>query len=163
MNPDPRPQTPDPSRASQIAAFHSEYERLTGYRIALMGREWCWFEWLKRDLTLTDLRLLVADTKTKIARGELTSASLQFRNLIGQVDFAEEKIADLRVRRRVPTMDASRASILRQTGRSDSPSPSGRGRGEGERTAAEVVAKLTQDPAAAERAFKELQQLKNNL
>lgn len=146
-------------RAEQIAQMHAEYERLTNYRIALMGREWCWFEWLKRDLTLADLRLLVADTKTKIARGELTSASLQFRNLIGQVDFAEEKIADLRVRRRVPQRDASRDSVLRQTNRlNPDPQPPTT-----ERPAGEIIQKLTEDPAAAERAFKELQQLKNNL
>ena len=156
-------------RANEIAALHAEYERLTGYRIALMGREWCWFEWLKRDLTVADLRMLVADTKTKIARGELTSASLQFRNLIGQVDFAEEKIADLRVRRRVPTMDPNRASILRQTGRNDSPSPGGEGRGKGgPRTdsavsAGAVVKKLVSDPVAAAKALEEARKFRDSL
>jgi hypothetical protein len=147
-------------RANEIAALHSEYERLTGYRIALMGREWCWFEWLKRELTIADLRLLVADTRTKISRGELTSASLQFRNLIGQVDFAEEKIADLRVRRRVPQVDANRASVLAQTGR---PSTINSQPSTDSKPAGDVVKKLVSDPVAAAKALEEARKFRDSL
>jgi len=144
-------------RAQQITELHAEYVRLTGFKISLPGREWCWFEWLKRDLTAADLRLLVADTRTKIARGELTSASLQYRNLIGQVDYAEEKIAELRARRRVgPPTDPAKASVLRQTGRSDS-----REQKTEIRNAGEIVAKLTTDPEAAARALAEFRAMRD--
>lgn len=156
------------TRAEQIEELHRHYIRLTGYQISLAGREWCWFEWLKRDLTPDDLRDLVRDTRTKIARGELTNASLQFRNLIGQVDFAEEKIAELRARRRAPAGDPARASILRQTARPETgnlkPDASGlSSQVSGLRTSSDVVAKLTSDPTAAAKAFEELQKLKRNL
>lgn len=146
-------------RAQQIQQMHAEYVRLTGYEVTLMGREYVWWEWLKRELTLADLRALVADTRSKIGRGELTMASLQFRNLIGQVDYAEEKIAELRARQRgrrpvVP----DRESVLRQTGRMTQSQPQAE-----PRPAADVVAKLTTDPAAAEKALAELRALKDRL
>ena len=146
-------------RAQQITELHAEYVRLTGFKISLPGREWCWFEWLKRDLTAADLRLLVADTRTKIARGELTSASLQYRNLIGQVDYAEEKIAELRARRRAPSpITGDKGSLLRQTGRSDS-----REQKAEIRNAGEIVAKLTTDPEAAARALAEFRAMRDRL
>jgi len=151
-------------RAQQIAELHAEYIRLTGLKISLAGREWCWFEWLKRDLTTADLRALVAETRRKIGRGELTGASLAFRNLVGQVDYAEENAAELRARRRAPSpITGDKGSLLRQTGRSDSPSPSGRGQGEGERTAGQIVTKLTTDPAAAARALAEFRAMRDRL
>jgi hypothetical protein len=147
-------------RAQQIQALHNEYCRLTRYSISLMGREWCWFEWLKRDLTIADLRA-VADTRSKIVRGELTSASLQFRNLIGQVDYAEEKIAELRARHRnqrttIPDRDA----ILRATGRTASCPNSQRPAAQ---SAGEIINNLQSNPAAAQAAFEELRKLKNRL
>jgi hypothetical protein len=147
-------------RAQQITELHAEYVRLTGFKISLPGREWCWFEWLKRDLTAADLRLLVADTRTKIARGELTSASLQYRNLIGQVDYAEEKIAELRARRRAPSpITGDKGSLLRQTGRDVTPRP----QNPDARPAGEIVAKLTTDPEAAARALAEFRAMRDRL
>ncbi len=148
-------------RSQQIAELHAEYVRLTGFKISLAGREWCWFEWIKRDLTLKDLRALVAETRRKIGRGELTTASLAFRNLVGQVDYAEENAAELRARARVgPPMNPAKASILRQTGRPSTlnaqPSPEAQSGGA-------IAQRLMSDPAAAAKALADLQALKNRL
>lgn len=148
-----------------ILALHDEYVRLTGFKVSILGREHAWYEWVRRELGVPELRLLIAEKRRRIKAGELQSVSLTFRNLVANVDYAEEDIAELRARRRssagVPQGD--KASLLRQTGRSVSPSPSGRGQGEGERTAAQIVTKLTTDPTAAARALAEFRAMKDRL
>ena len=106
-------------RAAEIAEMHTEYQRLTGYPVVLAGREWTWFEWLKRGLTVEDLRLLIREKRRRIRAGELTPQSLTFRNLAGNADYAEEDIAVLRARSRGPTIDRARADVLRASGRTE--------------------------------------------
>jgi hypothetical protein len=146
-------------REQQIAALHEEYVRLTGIRITLPGREWSWFEWLKRGLGPAELRLLIAEKRRRIRAGELTAASLAFRNLVGNVDYAEEDIAELRARARTRPLDPNKASLLRQTGRSDVP----RSALPAPRSTAQIVSQLTSDPAAAARALAEFKALKDRL
>jgi hypothetical protein len=144
-------------RVAEISALHAEYQRLTGQRVALAGREWTWFEWLKRDLTLDDLRLLIRDKQRRIRARELSPTCLLFRYLIGNLDYAEEDILLLRAKQRIPVPDAGRADVLRATGRptAEPPPPA--------RKASDVVQKIASDPAAAAAALEELRKFKNSL
>lgn len=145
------------SRAAQISAYHAEYQRLTGQRVTLLGREWVWWEWIQRELTLDDLRLLIRDKQRRIRQGELPPQSIAFRNAVANADFAEEDILLLRARTRARPADPARAAVLRATGRpthSDS-SPT--------QAAGPIAARLTSDPAAAAAAFAEFQKLKTSL
>jgi hypothetical protein len=140
-----------------ITALHDEYVRLTGMNVSLFGREHAWYEWVRRELGVPELRLLVAEKRRRIKAGELPPASLTFRNLVANVDYAEEDIAELRARGRTRKLDPNKASLLRQTGRPDAPRPAET------QSAAQVITKLQSDPAAAAKALEELRALKNNL
>lgn len=146
-------------RARLINELHAEYVRLTGFRISVMGREWAWFEWIKRELGVAELRMLVAEKRRRIRAGELTGASLAFRNLIGNADFAEEDVAELRSRARgANRVPQDKQSLLKQTGR---PAPTHKD--STTRSAGDVINQLESDPAAAAKALEELRQFKNNL
>lgn len=148
-----------------ILALHDEYVRLTGFSISILGREHAWWEWDRRGLTVADLRALVAEKRRRIKLGELPPASMTFRNLVANVDYAEEDIAELRARRRVgPPLDPNKASLLRQTGRSDIQGSTVRGSTvQSSRPASEVIAKLTSDPTAAAKALAEFKAMKDRL
>ena len=152
-----------------LIALHDEYCRLTGFKVTFFGREHVWYEWARRELTVADLRALIAEKRRRVKVGELPPASLTFRNLVANVDYAEEDIAELRARRRTgPPMDPNKASLLRQTGRAASPSPGGEGRGEGGRSsncqpAGAIISKLQSDPAAAARALEEFRAMRDRL
>jgi len=148
-----------------ILALHDEYVRLTGFSISILGREHAWWEWDRRGLTVADLRALVAEKRRRVKVGELPPASLTFRNLVANVDYAEEDIAELRARRRVgPPMDPNKASVLHQTGRAvqGSTVPSSTVQGSA-RPASQIVEKLTTNPEAAAKALAEFKAMKDRL
>ena len=143
-----------------LIALHDEYCRLTGFKVTFFGREHVWYEWARRDLGVPELRLLVNEKRRRVKVGELPPASLTFRNLVANVDYAEEDIAELRARRRVgPPLDPNKASLLRQTGRSSTPHSALRT----PQSAGEIVTKLQSDPAAAAKALAEFKAMKDRL
>ena len=143
-----------------ILALHDEYVRLTGFSISILGREHAWWEWERRGLTVADLRALVAEKRRRVKVGELPPASLSFRNLVANVDYAEEDIAELRARRRVgPPMNPAKASLLRQTGRDVTPRP----QTQSARPCSEIVTKLASDPTAAAKALEEFRAMRDRL
>jgi hypothetical protein len=145
-------------RSDQINALHAEYVRLTGFKISVMGREWAWFEWIKREMGIPELRMLVAEKRRRIRACELTVQSLAFRNLVGNVDFAEEDVAELRARNRgrAPSVPG-RDSVLQQTGRPEAIQKAET------KPVGEIAKRLTSDPDAAAKAFAAFQKLKDEI
>lgn len=91
---------PEPSTPQKIAEMHAEYVRLTGLRLPLTpDRERAWYEWLKIDLTIDDLRGLIAQRRERIKHGQLTPFALTFRIVVGDLERSEEDIAVLRAAR----------------------------------------------------------------
>lgn len=152
-----------------IALLHEVYCLATGLRLPLdMTRERQWFDWQARGLTPDDLRTVIRYLQAQIKQTKRNPGCLKFSNLVGMPDLFEEDLAMARAAQRarvgVPTGD--RASVLRQTGRLVSAAErvvyGAAPATHAPRSAAAVIAKL-HDPAAAARAFAELQQLKNDL
>jgi hypothetical protein len=144
--------------ATQIQQLHHLYCTLTNMQIRLdIAREHEWYHWLQRGFKPDDLRLLVKHLRTEIREGRRNHGCLKFRNLIAQVDYFEEDLAEARARARAPKSDPARAETLRAAGRDPAlQSPSAR-------PAAEVARQITRDPAAAAKALEELRALKNRL
>lgn len=145
--------------AQQIEELHAEYVRLSGQRVSLMGREWAWYEWVKRGLTVQDLRMLVGHIRRERSAGRtVRGADLKFRNLVANADFAEEDIVELRARARarVHQAEPGKASVLRSAGR---PPVSGGGAA---RSARECVERVIESQAGL-KAFEEFRRLKENI
>lgn len=146
-------------RVREIEAMHAEYVRLTGQHVSLMGREHVWYEWMRRGLTIDDLRMLIGHIKRERAKGNnVRGADLKFRNLVWDADFAEEDIVALRARYRGQRMDAGKAGVLAATGRSGEAEPAS-----GLRQAGEVAAELTRDPEAARKALADFERFRAEL
>lgn len=80
-----------------IQHLHSRYCALTGYTIRLdMAREHEWFTWCQRGFNSDDLACLVAHLKREIKAGKRNAGSLKWRNLIVNVDWFEEDLAEAR-------------------------------------------------------------------
>ena len=136
-------------RATKISELHAEYQRLTGLRVSLAGREWCWWEWIKRELTLDDLRLLIKNKQRRIRAGECTPRSLAFRFLIGNSDVAEEDVLSLRAAARSPRVSAGRADVLRATGRAVTRAGQGDAKLAAEKVKADAKVKITAEAKTA--------------
>jgi len=101
----------------QIVKLHQLYISLTGMVVGLDGwREHVWFDYIKKGFTGDDLRLTVANLNRKRARGEKVRG-FKFSNLIGNMDYFEEDLAEARIAARVPKQDCGRAEALRASGR----------------------------------------------
>ena len=143
---------------AKIASVHALYCRLTGFDLRLdMAREQAWYLFFQRELTEQDLRDIIQFLRSEIREGRRNPGCLKFRNLISNIDYLEEDLAECRARRRYKKPDAGRADVLQATGRpvAAAPPPA--------REAAAIAAKLTSDPAAASAALDELKRLKASL
>lgn len=133
-----------------IPELHSLYVSLTGQAIRLdMAREHEWYHWTLRGFTPDDLRLMVAHLKREIAAGKRNHGALKFRNLIVNLDWFEEDLAEAKALARRPKVDPARADALRATGRSPADPP--------------PAAKSTAEIMAASKAFEQFRNLKNQL
>ena len=102
---------------ANIVDLHAAYVQLTGFSLPLsMDREAAWFEWVKRGFTPDDLAALVKHHKW-LAKSGIPARSLKFRSLVVNVDYAEEDLAEIRARSRVPPPKPNREEVLRATGR----------------------------------------------
>lgn len=109
-----------PQSVSAVCALHEAYTQLTGFEIVLDAfREASWGQFLARGFTVDDMRLVIYSIRKGIESKERKPGALKFRNLIGNLDWFEEDLAEIRAKRRghVP-IDPAKAEVLRATGRS---------------------------------------------
>jgi hypothetical protein len=145
----------------QIVTLHRLYCDLTGMDIRLdMAREHEWFIWVKRGFTEQDLRDLVAHLRREIREGRRNQGALKFRNLICNVDYFEEDLAEARAQKRARSFHSGgdKGSVLRSTGRET------RINDRGTRTAAEIIRSPAQvKTEEGQRAFEAFKKLKEAL
>lgn len=107
----------------EIASMHEAYVRGTGLQIALdMQRELVWGSVYQRGIRTADIVLVIEHMKRK-AKAQQPVRSFTFRNLIGNVDYLEEDIAEAKAANRVNRPHANKASVLQATGRPAAPVP----------------------------------------
>jgi hypothetical protein len=106
----------------KIRALHQLYIDLTGHAVSLgFDRERAWFDFLGRGFTEDDLRLVVYKIKSGIQRSERRPAALKFHNLIVQLDYFEEDLAEAKAHARTKRVNPGLAAALRSSGRSADP------------------------------------------
>jgi hypothetical protein len=100
-----------PVTSQQITHAHTLYCQLTGQRVSLgFDRERAWFELLRADYTLEDLRRVVRYLQREIREGRRNVGALKLSNLL-QLDRFEEDLNISRVRLYSSTL-ASKSPIL---------------------------------------------------
>jgi len=101
-----------------IKELHGCYCRMSGLEVPLtMQRMFTWERWIHEKLTIDDLRLVIEVLRRKIKAGKKTLACLKFTNLIGNVEFFTEDLAEARQLARLPKSEPDKESVLRATGR----------------------------------------------
>lgn len=103
-----------------VQSLHTAYTQLTGLEIGLdFYREACWAAFISKGFTQDDLKMVIFSIKKGIETRERKPGALKFRNLIVNLDWFEEDLAEIRAKRRghVP-IDPAKAEVLRATGRS---------------------------------------------
>lgn len=106
--------------------LHALFCRLTGKDLTLdyQKRQW-WHVWLKyrecEPFTEADLELVIRFLRNEIKKGERKPACLKFRNMICNPDYFEDDLQDARGWARRPVVDSGKASLLRATGRPETP------------------------------------------
>ena len=138
----------------QVTQLHATYQRITGYTISIIQREYAWAEWIRRGLTVEDLALWLHEIKRRQAKGG--KDSLQFTPAIGNMDRAEENIVELRRLQRGWRAPTDRDSVLLQTGRTETFNSE-------PKRAGDVVTAVMRDPDAAAKAFAELKRFRESL
>lgn len=138
-------------------SLHRMYQELTGLTVSYLQREFAWAEWMNRGLDENDLRRWINYIRGRINKGQLDWRSLQFTNLIGNMDRAEESCIELRRQMRGRKPETPREEILRSAGLTKTANT------DTSHSISEVIQKVVSDPEAAARAFKELQKLKQSL
>jgi hypothetical protein len=103
-----------------IPELHALFCALTMMPISLdMNRERCWYEWQRKGWTSEDLKHVVAWIRKQNKAGG--KYKLTFTKLVVELDQFEEKLMEARAESRKVVYPAAKASILRNTGRSDVP------------------------------------------
>lgn len=111
----------------EIAALHLAYCQGTGMALPLdAAREMQWYEVWRRGIRAQDVRELIRLMKWK-KRNDQPVRSLTFRNFVGNADYLEEDIAEMRARQRSApreqTEKSDRAAVLKASGRASAPEP----------------------------------------
>jgi hypothetical protein len=102
----------------RIMELHGLYVQLTGFEIRLdAGRDGDWFRWLKAGFTEDDLKIMVCHLRKAILHKSRNAGAMKFRNLIGNVDYFEEDLAEAKAAMRKPVVNQARASVLEASGR----------------------------------------------
>lgn len=102
---------------AKCLALHTLYQQMTGYTVSYIGRHFAWADWLRRGLTVGDLRNWLNELKFRVQKGQLDHRSLTFTNAISNMDRAEENCIELRRRMRGRVPDTNRESVLRSANR----------------------------------------------
>lgn len=131
----------------QIQSIHALYCALTGYSLPMdFYRESVWHQWFKAGLTEDDLRLLIRHHQDQAKQGR-PARSLVFRNMIVQVDYAQEDLAMIKALGRTAPV-TERQRILKASGRPEPEKDTAR-------SAGQVLAGMT--------AFEQFKALKDQL
>lgn len=106
---------------TEIAALHAAYCAASGIQLPLdAAREMQWYEVWRRGIRAADVTAVIRFMKWK-KQNDRPVRSLTFRNFVGNPDYLEEDIAELRARQRATPARAQettdRASVLRASGR----------------------------------------------
>ena len=148
-----------PEKLAEIQRLHSTYKLLTGLVVPLDSyREYQWFEFIRRGLTEDDLCAVIRSIRKGVAANTRNRGALRFTNLIGQLDRFEEDLAECRALARGPARQPARDAVLQATGRVPTSSQAAAAV-----SAADVVLRLSSDPAKAQAALDELRKLKGSL
>jgi len=108
---------------ADIRALHSAYQSATGFDIALdFQRESQWYEAWKRGIRAQDITALIGLMRWK-AKHDQPVRSLKFRTFVGNADYLEEDVQEMRARKRVVLPNAAKATVLQATGRPVAPEP----------------------------------------
>jgi hypothetical protein len=107
----------------EIEPLHKLFCGMTGeHTVLTMGRMHAWEMFLARKFTGEDLAHVIVRIKRGIRNGERRQGALRFKNLIEGESLErefEETLAQARKEQRpVKQLDAGKASVLRQSGRS---------------------------------------------
>lgn len=155
------PHTQPPSGFSNgiaaIAELHRAYCELIGEEIPLtMDREYAWSVFRSRGYGADELRLVVFEVRRAIDRQERKPGALKFRNLIVNIDWFDEDLAEARanLRNRRPPPSA-KERVLEQSGR-----PAGVRTGTA-RTVETVVSNVANAPELTEAGKKALEEFRN--
>ena len=93
---------PPSTPREQIDAAHQLYCQLTGQNLRLgFDRERQWYEWLRADFSLQDLRRVILYLQREIRTGRRNVGALKLSNLL-QPDRFEEDLNIRRVRLEAP-------------------------------------------------------------
>lgn len=101
--------------------MHEAYCQASGFVLPLdAAREMQWFEVWRRGIRASDIASLIGYMKWK-KRKERPVRSIVFRNFVGNPDYLEEDVAEMRARQRSTPMQrqerTERAAVLRTSGR----------------------------------------------
>lgn len=100
----------------EINSIHALYCQLTGFALPMdFYRESVWHQWFKAGLTEDDLRLLIRHHQDQAKQGR-PARSLVFRNMVVQVDYAQEDLAMIKALGRTAPV-TERQRILKASGR----------------------------------------------
>lgn len=111
----------------EIKRMHEAYCRGTGFDLPLdAAREMQWYQVWHRGIRSADITDLIRLTKWKIANDQ-PARGLKFRSFVGNPDFLEEDVVEMRAKRRsAPARAAAateRAEVLAASGRPPVPAP----------------------------------------
>lgn len=151
-------QTPDQKlKQDTRQSLHRMYQELTGLTVSYLQREFAWAEWMNRGLDADDLRRWINDIRQRINKGQLDWRSLQFTNLIGNMDRAEESCIELRRQMRGRVPDSDRASVLRSANRPETVNS------QTVKCVADVVHKVVSNPIKAAEALAAARKFRESL
>jgi hypothetical protein len=107
--------------------MHEAYCQASGFVLPLdLAREMQWWEVYRRGIRAGDITALIRFMKWKKGK-DLPVRSLVFRSFVGNPDYMEEDLAELRARQRSAparqTDRSDRAAVLRSSGREPVPAP----------------------------------------
>lgn len=137
---------------TDIQALHSAYCSASGFALPLdYSREQQWFDVWKRGIRAPDITALIALMRWK-AKHDQPVRSLKFRSFVGNADYLEEDVVEMRARKRaVPAQvvrESPKAQVLRASGRDVAADPQAK-------SVSAILPSLFDDFEALKRAIQE--------
>lgn len=107
---------------TQIETLHQVYCQHTGLEVqCTMFRLLSWEAFIKRGFTADDLRVVCKSLRREVDRGKRGYGSLSFHLLVGDLEYFEERLAEIRALQRKSKFSWGKADVLRATGREGEP------------------------------------------
>lgn len=107
--------------------MHQAYCLATGFAVQLdWARELQWYEVWRRGIRAADIKAVIRYMKWKQKR-DIRVRSLVFRRFVGDADYLEEDVHEMRARQRAAPVQrqerTERAAVLRTSGREPAQAP----------------------------------------